>query len=446
VRRALYRRFDQWVEGIDPDVRDAIGDPGGWLGVSVLVGVVLTVAGAVPHVRELFDLSVWPALLAYLPALALGVTTGVLQQRGVLGSRAFGLLAAIDSGLGQFFTWSLVALSRGPGAGLMVAFPAVLAAYHGHALRSQLQHPFIAVAGSFALAGAVWLNHDVAHLALYGVGGPLAIGGSLVLGRISYLQGVSAREKAALREALDAQLLRERTRLLEESSEALVKVLGSSHDAGNAVSSLTVSVERLSLLARRPMTDEVRAAIATQASEVSEALRGLRHVLRRSRDEVDGARHGRLSVDCVQLAKTVARDVGGRFSDTEIRVNTHGSEPLHAMVCDGETTLSRILTNLVTNAAEGDGQNAASHIEIRLGRDAMRRVVIHVVDDGPGLPAGHRDNPFATFRTSKRGGTGLGLYTARQLAESCGGHLRLETVTAGGVQATVELPGAEQAS
>jgi signal transduction histidine kinase len=409
--------------------------------VSVLLALTVGIAGFVPDVRAFFQLEVSTVALAYVPAFGLGITTGILQQRGVLDPRTFGLLAVIDSGLGQAFAWSLVACSSWPGSGLMFAFPAVLACYHGHALCSPPERPFIAVAGCFALLAALLVNHDSPHLALYGVGGPLAIVGSLVLGRISALERATARERDALREAVQAQLLRERTRLLEESSEALVRVLGSSHDAGNALSSVTVSVERLGVLARRPMSDVNRDAIGSQASEVVQALRRLREMFGRGRDVVEHARHGRQRVACLALAKTLARDVGARFSGVNVTVTTENEAgELDAMVCDGETTLSRILTNLTTNAAEGDGESAASEIEIRLRRDAHDRVVIEVVDDGPGLPPGYRDDPFATFRTSKRGGTGLGLYTARQLAESCGGTLRLLSSATRGVRATLELP------
>jgi two-component system sensor histidine kinase TctE len=55
---------------------------------------------------------------------------------------------------------------------------------------------------------------------------------------------------------------------------------------------------------------------------------------------------------------------------------------------------------------------------------------LRVEDDGPGIPAEHREQIFARFTRldgSRASGSGLGLAIARELAERMGGTLDLES-------------------
>jgi signal transduction histidine kinase len=61
-------------------------------------------------------------------------------------------------------------------------------------------------------------------------------------------------------------------------------------------------------------------------------------------------------------------------------------------------------------------------------RIVARGSTLAVEDDGPGIPAEHREQVFARFTRlegSRAFGSGLGLAIARELAERMGGELRL---------------------
>lgn len=86
--------------------------------------------------------------------------------------------------------------------------------------------------------------------------------------------------------------------------------------------------------------------------------------------------------------------------------------------------LQQAVVNLGANAIDAvRGQEGAW---VRVGcRTVAGQVCIDVADNGPGLPQGMRENLFEPFRTTKVGGTGLGLVLTRQLLEICQGELRL---------------------
>jgi two-component system sensor histidine kinase PilS (NtrC family) len=86
---------------------------------------------------------------------------------------------------------------------------------------------------------------------------------------------------------------------------------------------------------------------------------------------------------------------------------------------------NQILWNLVRNAWQHCQKKEASvRIAARAGYmgDA---VIFELADDGPGIPAELRGQIFEPFFTTRPGGTGLGLYIARELADANGATLEL---------------------
>lgn len=91
--------------------------------------------------------------------------------------------------------------------------------------------------------------------------------------------------------------------------------------------------------------------------------------------------------------------------------------------------LHQILANLCENALiHGNGENRAARATIRLegAGDAEHGPVIEVSDEGPGISEAIVQEIFNPFFTTRSTGTGLGLYIARELAETNGIHLTYE--------------------
>jgi len=87
--------------------------------------------------------------------------------------------------------------------------------------------------------------------------------------------------------------------------------------------------------------------------------------------------------------------------------------------------LNQIVWNLVRNAWQHCQKKEGSiHVTARAGYmgDA---VICELNDDGPGIPAELRPQIFEPFFTTRPGGTGLGLYIARELADANGAVLEL---------------------
>jgi len=103
--------------------------------------------------------------------------------------------------------------------------------------------------------------------------------------------------------------------------------------------------------------------------------------------------------------------------------------------------LRRVMTNLLDNALKF-GERAAIAIDV----SSDSEVIIHIMDDGPGIPEAELEavlQPFYRVETSRNrdtGGTGLGLAIAAQLTAQLEGKLRLANRAGGGLDVAITLP------
>ena len=65
---------------------------------------------------------------------------------------------------------------------------------------------------------------------------------------------------------------------------------------------------------------------------------------------------------------------------------------------------------------------------------------IHVIDTGPGIDEQTQAKIFRPYFTTKSGGTGLGLPTARIIIEAHGGRIDVHSETGRGTDFVITLP------
>jgi two-component system, NtrC family, sensor histidine kinase PilS len=95
--------------------------------------------------------------------------------------------------------------------------------------------------------------------------------------------------------------------------------------------------------------------------------------------------------------------------------------------------LRQIVWNLCENAVKYGAGADSDAIELRIGRMASTaRPFLEVADRGPGIAVQHREKIFEPFFTGNEKGTGLGLFLARELAQTNGATLLYEPRTSGG--------------
>lgn len=110
--------------------------------------------------------------------------------------------------------------------------------------------------------------------------------------------------------------------------------------------------------------------------------------------------------------------------------------------------LMQVLLNLIMNATQAMADTGGT-LTLRVYTES-RYTALEVNDTGPGIGVEQMDVIFDPFFTTKQkasgssdGGTGLGLYIARNIARKCGGDIAVLSRPGRGARFTVYLPAAE---
>lgn len=101
--------------------------------------------------------------------------------------------------------------------------------------------------------------------------------------------------------------------------------------------------------------------------------------------------------------------------------------------------LGSILENLLLNAYEARDEGPVSRITF--GRDDADQAHVEIIDNGSGiLPELLPDGLFEPFKTSKDGGSGIGLWQVKRVVTSLRGTISANNNPDGGAQFMISLP------
>jgi len=144
------------------------------------------------------------------------------------------------------------------------------------------------------------------------------------------------------------------------------------------------------------------------------------------------------ALDLGLVARRVLDELGPLTTTHHLRLDAS-----QVTVLADRVAVTRILTNLVTNAVKFSPDGTAVTVSTRRGHD---RAVLEVADQGSGVPPDQRALVFERFYRgthgdhSRRPGTGIGLAVVKDLAERMGGSVDIMDAPAAGALFRVELP------
>jgi signal transduction histidine kinase len=128
-----------------------------------------------------------------------------------------------------------------------------------------------------------------------------------------------------------------------------------------------------------------------------------------------------------------------RHADADVALD--GDPELAADV--DRNALLQVLQNLLQNAFEAYGPDAAESRSIRVAVRAIQRgsqVEIAVSDRGRGMKDENRSKLYVPFGSTKPGGSGLGLLVARKMVDAHEGEIAIESAPDAGTTVTITLP------
>ncbi len=100
--------------------------------------------------------------------------------------------------------------------------------------------------------------------------------------------------------------------------------------------------------------------------------------------------------------------------------------------------LKQALLNLLINAQQA--MPGGGELRLALSVDESRQARIDLSDTGPGVPDDEQDRIFRAYYSTKKGGTGLGLATARRIVREHGGRIAVRNNPTAGATFSILLP------
>jgi signal transduction histidine kinase len=233
-----------------------------------------------------------------------------------------------------------------------------------------------------------------------------------------------------------ASIALENARLIDELEDSLVHltemnrlkddfVASVSHELRTPLTSIQGYVKTLLREDAQFPPDQQRSFLETVDRQSNRLHRLIEDLLAVSRLESQSEIMSPSVISLEELAREVVEELRDKAGGHDV---VFEFEDLPALESD-EGKVHQILLNLVDNAFKYTPAGTTVTIQ---GRSLGKGATISVADQGVGIPAEEQDKVFDRFyqidQTATRavGGTGLGLYICRRMAEAIGGRVWLE--------------------
>ncbi len=216
-------------------------------------------------------------------------------------------------------------------------------------------------------------------------------------------------------------------------------VAGASHDLRTPISALRAELE----LADRPdVTEaELRAAVRAAHSDAGQLAKLASELLAQAMAPADHAAVVRRQVRVDEMLRSSIHHVESAARVRGVRIDVQSTlEQVRLDPLRMEHALVNLLDNAVRHSPPGAVVDASARVLSRAGRS---RLVIRVLDRGPGLPPGPREVLFQRGyrgRDARGDGVGLGLANALESVRAHGGAIGARDRPGGGAEFWITLP------
>lgn len=224
---------------------------------------------------------------------------------------------------------------------------------------------------------------------------------------------------------------------LEGQTKAIARLgevaAGIAHEIGNQMQAVELNLDVLQRVVGQDAEKSRRLAEGASlgVASVGGAVRGFLKIARLRPPSPQSVQLNDLLEDAAKTFATEA-GLGG------VRIELDLDPGLPRTMADPEV-LAQAIQNLIRNALQAMSERGEGRIVLKSSkRDEMLR--ISVEDDGTGIQPEIREKIFELFFTTRTDGSGVGLPLVRQSVEMHGGHVTIDSGTAGGTEIALELP------
>lgn len=334
---------------------------------------------------------------------------------------------------------SLAALRQMDGLGLSLAASEDYSAASGSLRRAGLLGAVVAlVAGLAGLALLLFIARRERHGIEEVARGAAAIAAGHLDQRINVSRSGETRELADCFNKMSDQLRELIAREAESRQfQSFLRISAMiSHDLKNAIAGLSMLVTNMEKQYHR---EEFRADAIESLREATEKLKRTSARLSEPAKSLSGEyRIAARPTDLVQIIRRV------------LETNAYPLRPLYEVearlpdklvVTVEPERIENVVENLVINALEAMGSKGAGSLTVEAGTMPNDLVFFSVADTGVGMSEEFiKTRLFRPFATTKNKGIGLGLFTCKEIVETHGGRLEVDSSPNSGTRFRVVIP------
>jgi signal transduction histidine kinase len=240
-----------------------------------------------------------------------------------------------------------------------------------------------------------------------------------------------ADDLRVLTERLRSQLAREAETQQFESFFRLSAML--THDLKNAIEALSLTVGNME---RHFDNEQFRIDAMKSLTSATNKLKALVARLSRPITSLSGEHRLPRRIDLVPV---LTRAIKSNLEPTHGRHEIQLKLPTELFAVTAEEHIEEVFENLLLNSLEAMSHKSGKiTIEAETSRD---ETVIRITDTGCGMSQSFIENSlFRPFKTTKKNGIGLGLYTCQEVVKASAGRIEVESAEGIGTTFRVVLP------
>ena len=229
------------------------------------------------------------------------------------------------------------------------------------------------------------------------------------------------------------QLQEAQARVLHQEKMAAFGLLaaGIAHEVGNPLASISALIQLLQRRVEDGYTQDRLSLINGQLQRIRGTLRELIEFSRPATNVRTRVALGDILEEALNIAKYYKR-TRGRILPPTLPPNL---PPLSGV----RDQLVQIFVNLVLNAIDAVSEGKGERVQLTVVC-IDGAVEVSVMDDGCGIPEENKARLFQPYFTTKKHGTGLGLFVTRQLVTEHGGNITCHSECGRGTTFQVRLP------
>lgn len=289
------------------------------------------------------------------------------------------------------------------------------------------------------------------------IGIPIEVGGEVEHALFLFARRPNVFNAEQLREAIAvATLFRSmlENRLLDERILAASQLLlagqiasAITHEVSGKVMALDSQIVNMQTAMNRLLAGDMDGGLSEMSRWLGDLAETTGHLRQTMQTLVSLKKDGQERlVNVMQVLEQAGQQIALEAQRNHVRVRLSPAEETLPLAPVDASRLHHVFFNLLLNGVqwtrELPGRKGHIHVGASLAeRDGEPWIRIRITDNGPGIHYNMWERIFSMGMTTRDGGSGLGLFIARSLVESMGGHLYVEnSLMLLGTTFAVDLP------